>query len=203
MKFILIRHGEKQESDSTDFNIRHGVGLTTLGKKQIQETAKYIRNNFPLDEIHETVFSSYFPRAIQTAEIISKELGFTNIEKIEGLEECYAFNDYSTPKEIRDSWKKEAFKDYDWVSPQTGRSINMQIEIFTNSLKNIANHLETKNIALVCTHGGIIRALFYKLDPRNKPKIKDFWAVPIEFGSLNILDFTDGSFAPLEFNKIP
>lgn len=67
MKLILLRHAEAQDRAGSDYERQ----LTSKGRQQAQEVGKfYARTGLRIDEI----YSSPYPRAMQTAEIVAGEL---------------------------------------------------------------------------------------------------------------------------------
>lgn len=69
MKLYLIRHAQAESNVEKKVNdsLRRKINLTKLGKKQSEYAAKKLKN-IKL----QAIFSSQFPRSLQTAKIIDK-----------------------------------------------------------------------------------------------------------------------------------
>lgn len=87
MEIYIVRHGDALEGEIDELR-----ELSEKGKKQAKRAGKKLKD---LDVKVDEIFSSPLKRAIQTAEIIAKEIGFKNEVKITEL-----LNPLSNPNEI-------------------------------------------------------------------------------------------------------
>ena len=104
--FYFVRHGKTDYSERNT-KIYQGFGvnlapLSELGVKQIKETAKDERLKGT-----ELILSSPYTRAVQTAAILSKELGADIVIETD-LYECLACRDFS----YDDALVESAYKEY-------------------------------------------------------------------------------------------
>ncbi len=87
MEIYIVRHGDALEGEPDELR-----ELSEKGKKQAKKVGKILKN---LDAEISEIFSSPLTRAIQTAEIIAKEINFNGEIKITEL-----LNPSSNPDEI-------------------------------------------------------------------------------------------------------
>ncbi len=79
---ILVRHGETEANRLKCFAASDDIELTDVGRQQAHEQGRAIRARFHPAR----VYSSEFTRALQTAEIVARELGLT-VEVLPGIHE--------------------------------------------------------------------------------------------------------------------
>ncbi|MBI5413309.1 class I tRNA ligase family protein [Candidatus Peregrinibacteria bacterium] len=185
--FFVFRHGEAEQNkagtlNSSLDNVRH---LTQVGKEQAEKSAK--KNK---DKKIDMIFCSPFPRALETAEILAKQLG-VEIAVDERLREhnMGVFDGKST-----DSYLK-SFEDYEELyskKVEAGESFKeMEIRVL-EFVNNLNQKYAGKNIMLV-THGDVIRAIakyFDRLSTEETFKFKPELAGMYEYkaGKLPIRD---------------
>lgn len=133
MKLYLVRHGQSEANAKRIINdaITRPVPLTETGTKQVQESAKRLKN-----KNIEIIYASPFLRTQQTAEIIAKEIGAPIIQDIR-LQEYQMGMDGRTSEE----WKQLRRDEPDWKPPR-GESIIELVErekSFLQMLKD-SNH---------------------------------------------------------------
>lgn len=87
MEIYIVRHGDALEGEIDELR-----ELSEKGKKQAKKAGKALKN---LNVKIEAIFSSPLKRAIKTAEIIGKEIGFK-----EGIKITDLLNPLSNPDEI-------------------------------------------------------------------------------------------------------
>ncbi len=80
MRIFLLRHGEAEPADSAERDEERA--LTDKGAKRLRKAGRGFRR---LDIFPDRILSSPLKRALQTAEIVADELGFTG--QIEAVEE--------------------------------------------------------------------------------------------------------------------
>jgi len=153
-KLIFVRHGETEKNtkgvlhDSFDQEM-----LNSKGRQQIKVTAAYLKQFNPM-----LIFSSKEKRAIESGEILSKELAIP-FEKVGNLHERNWGKLSGKPwfdiKAILGPMTLE--KRYNFV-PQGGESWKTFETRLINAVKKIVTDNPNKSLAIV-THGGAIRAL--------------------------------------------
>lgn len=199
MKIILFRHGEKQKVDSIIADDKRSAKLTDFGVVQINKLGKALLERFPILNSSKIIYSSPYTRAIQSGEIVKSILNIENIILIPEFGEFYAFDDYSIEKEIRMKIQEKAMQNPDWVSTETGFSLNDVILKFKNKIKEIC--LNNQNdLILISTHGGIIRNMVYALEPKFRPNNNIIIDSVIHEGGYTILDFDGENFKVEEFD---
>lgn len=174
-KLFLVRHGQ------TDWNKDHklmgivDIPLNEDGKTEAKDISKKIAE-YKID----VIYSSPLKRALETAEIISKEIGL-NIKISESLKER-DFGDLSGKswEEISkitgvDSKEIDRKQEYDYTKYGGENALQVK-ERVQNFLKKIVG-IGHSNILLVC-HAGVIRAIeSTKNEPRqiiNSGSITEF-----------------------------
>lgn len=136
---ILVRHGQYHQA--TDNELER---LTKLGRKQAKYASKRLK-----DEKIDRIVHSTMPRAIETASIIKKELGYKRkLESCDSLCECVP----GFPKELR---KEFGFTDEKKLKLHKAQADRAFKKYFQSPKKNSVE-------VLVC-HGNIIRYLICRL----------------------------------------
>jgi probable phosphoglycerate mutase len=167
---ILVRHGRTHLTESKRISGRGGEnpGLSELGREDAHKVAKAlaeIGNSGPWSHLSpiSSIVSSPIQRTLDTAHIISNELGL-GVEVNEGLAEI-SFGDWDghTNEEVVSKWAEE-FKNWQgsWsVSPPNGESL----EVFDTRVQQARRTILSKNAGktvLVVSHvmpiRGFIRA---------------------------------------------
>ena len=184
-KLILIRHGETEKNLN---GILHAANdpetLNAKGKDQIKKTASKVKLLFPYK-----IYSSKERRAIESAQILSDELGIP-VEKINGMQERnwgeFTGKSWSEVKAVLDPLSLD--ERYKYVPPK-GESWRVFESRLIAAIKKIVKY--DKETVIVVTHGGAIRALMpyllgvsreesFKYDPDN--------------ASLNVFHFENDKF---------
>lgn len=199
MKIILFRHGEKQKIDSVVVDDKRNVNLTDLGVTQINKLGQALSKIFPSLKSSSIIYSSPYTRAIQSAEIVKSILDIKNIVVVPEFGEFYASNNCQLSKEIRKEIQKKAMQNLDWVSPDTGFSLNQKILEFKNKIKEICQK-DPSDLILISTHGGIIRNTVYSLKPELRPNNEIIVDAKIHEGGYTILNFDGKDFIVDEFD---
>ena len=154
-RLIIIRHGESVTNFTGIFTGQLDVPLTEQGQLQAELAARYVCENFKIDEI----YSSDLQRAYNTALPIAKRLGL-EIKTSEKIRELDAGD-----------WKGIHFKKLDELYPEErkryaegksysrctgGESIGELYERSVGGFLEIAAENDGKTVA-VTSHGGAIR----------------------------------------------
>lgn len=172
-KLILVRHGETAKNVKGKL---HGYDdpevLNDVGRRQIEKTANKLKEFNPT-----IIYCSKEKRAIQSAEILSKELGIS-FEPIKGMQErnwgIYSGKPWSEVQVVLDPMTLD--ERYNYVPPQ-GESWKEFEERLVGAVEQVLRENKDKSIVMV-THGGAIRALMphllsvpkeesFKYDPAN------------------------------------
>lgn len=155
--FILIRHGYSKFNKEHRFAGQCDIPLDKIGTLQARYTAEYVVNNFKIDKI----YSSDLCRAYATAKPIADALGLpvitrtdlreVNVGKWEGMLIADVKKEYPQSFEIYKT-KPGLF------TFKEGESYQAMLKRAVSALKEIAMENDGKSI-VICTHGGVIRAL--------------------------------------------
>lgn len=165
----LIRHGQSEDNLRPVFQSKDSP-LSPLGIKQAKLMAKRIKDVSP-----EVVYSSPYPRALDTAKIIAKELGQDLIVK-DFLKElvmpkCLDGKFWEDPQAAQD-WKS-------WEKTLTNLNLKFkdgenyaEIVFRAQKILKFLEKLPQQKIALV-SHGYLIRTIIFKavLKDNLNPKI--------------------------------
>ena len=75
MKIFFVRHAQTQQNiDNSNYTLDDNLHpITERGEKQAMHTGKYLKNKFGKFDL---IISSHRLRCIQTAKLISKEIGY-------------------------------------------------------------------------------------------------------------------------------
>ena len=172
-KLILVRHGETAKNVKGKL---HGYDdpevLNDVGSEQIRKTASRVKKFNPT-----IIYCSKEKRALQSAEILSNELG-VNFKPIDGMQErnwgIYSGKPWSEVRVVLDPMTLD--ERYNYVPPQ-GESWKEFEERLINAIEQALKENTGESIIMV-THGGAIRALIpyllsvpkeesFKYDPAN------------------------------------
>lgn len=155
MRVFLIRHGLSQDAEESKSQSPDS-SLSKMGRKQVSLLAKRLKTKKV-----DVIFSSHWPRAIETAMAIAKHLGKkVEISKLiherEKHPSIYGIK-MDTPeyanylKEITNSY------DLDWKYKGSGESIRDIVKRAIKFRSHLVKNHSAQNIAVV-THGNFIRA---------------------------------------------
>lgn len=199
MKIILFRHGEKQKVESNLVSDKRGVFLTDFGIDQIQKLGNCLKERFPQLINSQTIYSSFYTRSIQSAEIVQSILNIKQLIQTEEFGEFNAYSNYQNPKEFREQLQAYAMQHPDWISPETSRSLNQTINSFLEKLKQISQQNKSEYI-LISTHGGLIRNTVYSLEPKFRPSDDLIGPTKIHEAGYSILNFDGQNFSIDQFD---
>ncbi len=161
MQVFLIRHGETLENTQKIIQGQSvGGELSAQGKIQMKEIANLVKDN-----VLEVIYSSDIKRSLDSAEIISKELGIIKIVPMKELRERN-WGEFEGKTENELNW--DAIKsDYyaGTINPPKGESLKEfqdRVTTFLNWLK-FQNY---KSIILV-THKNFMKELIFLLQSKH------------------------------------
>ena len=195
-RFIVVRHGNSVSNIDKTFTGHIDAPLSEVGREQAQRVSKYIFANYKVDK----VYASDLTRAVKTIEPFAKMAGLT-VEKERELREIYG-----------GKWEGVKFSDLPEMFPEDfsvwqnspglacptgGESYEKAQERAVKIFNQIANENKDKTL-VVCTHGGLIRAVeCYAL---NVP-LEEMQKIPFVFNaSVSIYEIEDEKFELLESN---
>lgn len=156
MKLYLVRHGE------TDWNIQNKIQgksdtvLNETGKKQAEALAGLLKENYTID----AVYTSPQKRALETAQVIGREMGIEPIIK-QGLEEMSLgkWEGYSW-RQVRELFPEEYsiwHKNRRYQLPPEGESYQQLLDRLLEALNGII--AENTGNVLIVTHSAVIMTL--------------------------------------------
>lgn len=197
MKIILFRHGEKQKISETNGDISL-VHLTDNGINQIKKLGNLLSEKFPKLNNYPVIYSSLYARSFQSAQIIQSILKIKEIVQISEFGEFTAYNNYKNSKKIRELIQLKAVQNPNWISPETHLSLNQNINIFINKIKELCLK-SSGDFVLISTHGGIIRHTVYFLKPEFRPSNDFIQQSKIHEASYTVLNFDGQNFSVDQF----
>ncbi len=197
LKIILVRHGEEERRKTNGIEYQtDNCSLTSKGIEQAKKLASKLRV-FNITEI----YSSNIKRAIQTAEIMNKEIG-VNIKIDKGIRERNIgdFEKYGVTwrKEFNKLKERELAKGTPLIEIRPPNGENLYD--FRGRIKSFLNELSKKegNI-LVSAHKGVNTAIINFAQGRN---IIEFKPIEQNHACINILNFENNKWNVLIINDI-
>lgn len=179
MKFYLVRHGE------TLFNVKGQIQgwcdspLTEKGITQVKEAGKKLQ-----DVEFVAGYSSTAERAKDTLYYVLEGRDVPQAH-LKGLREIFVGD---LEGEDESMYAKLGINYFDGFKNQGGESFDEAIERFTNTLKELEKKHPEGNVC-IGTHGGVIMATIFTLDPVYKERFKK---KGIKNGSITIIEMMDG-----------
>ena len=165
VKLIIIRHGFSVTNEQGRFAGRTDVPLNEIGKRQAEQCAKYVCENFKIDKI----YSSDLIRAYDTARPISEITGLEIITK-EDLREMYVGEwEGMLISDIRKKYPEQFEK---WQRSDADFRYNggeSQKEALERGLRVIDEIVKENdgNTVAVTTHGGLIQVIIEEWSRRS------------------------------------
>lgn len=178
MSIVIVRHGQSEWNKLNLFTGFKDIGLTDYGREQAMNAGINIKENFK--QQFDMVFTSNLSRAIDTCNIILKEINFDGIaiNDIALNERDYGDLTGLNKKELAEKYGAETV--HKWrrsidVRPPNGENLLDVIDRVTPYFKSIILPLlnDNKNI-LIVAHGNSIRALLCVLEVFNINTINMF-----------------------------
>jgi broad specificity phosphatase PhoE len=194
MKVILVRHGNKQHSESTLLHERRSVNLSPLGIQQIQALGNELKSQLG-NNISQIIYSSPYTRAIQTAEILRNTLGASEIRSQIALEEFYPYDDYNLEKSFRRKLMIDSMIKPDSKIHHTEWSLNNHLDRLTEFMQSLES-IHDDEYVLFSSHGALIRNLYYRHVPSKKPSPDKIFEAKISTGGYSLVEIINGQ---LEF----
>ena len=157
VKFIIVRHGFSVGNKGNIFTGQLDLSLDEVGFSQAEFVAKYVLENFEVDEVYSSELCRAYDTVLPIAKALSKE-----IKRRKDLNEVdVGAWQGKTFDEVKEEYP-EGFELYK-RSPGTvqfdgGESYSDVRERAVNEFHKIAEENEGKTV-VVATHGGVIRNL--------------------------------------------
>lgn len=192
VKILLIRHGQSEGNVKRVFCGRIDYSLTAAGKEQGEETCKYIYSEYKVCG----VYASELTRAKQTVEKLSELTGIP-VKPMAEFNELYGgkWEDETIPyiaEHFPDDFKVWE-ENVGEARPTDGESFEELKERAFKGMLKIVRECEGKDgVAVIATHGGIIRTLQCVLSGLPLSEMKNItW---VNNASVTTVVYKDGEF---------
>lgn len=192
VKILLIRHGQSEGNVKRVFCGRIDYSLTAAGKEQGEETCKYIYSEYKVCG----VYASELTRARQTVEKLSELTGIP-VKPMSEFNELYGgkWEDETVPyiaEHFPDDFKVWE-ENVGEARPTGGESFEELKERALKGMLKIVRECEGKDgVAVIATHGGIIRTLQCVLSGLPLSEMKNIsW---VNNASVTTVVYKDGEF---------
>lgn len=171
-KLVLVRHGQSQWNLENKFTGWVDVELSQLGIKEAENAGKLL-NNY----IFDNVFTSVLKRAINTADIITKEIGYNgefirnealnerHYGDLQGLNKDEVGAQYGL--EQLQIWRRS----YDTPPPNGESLYDTQKRVIPFYINEIEPLLKAGKNVLVVAHGNSLRSMIMHLENISKEDI--------------------------------
>ncbi|KAK4488367.1 hypothetical protein RD792_004128 [Penstemon davidsonii] len=168
VEIIAIRHGETEWNSDGRIQGHLDVDLNDVGRQQAVAVAERLSREPKIS----AVYSSDLKRAFETAEIIAKSCGVSEVTKDPDLRERHLGDLQGVVYREIAKIKPEAHRAFvsnrkDQEIPGGGESFNQVYERCTSALQRIAQKHKGERVVVV-SHGGTIRALHRKASPHGR-----------------------------------
>lgn len=192
-KIILIRHGQSEGNIKKVFCGRVDYPLTDSGKEQGETTCEYLFSQYKIC----AVYASELTRAKQTVERLAELTGLPVTCYAQFNELCGGEWEDKTVPYIAEHYPQD-FKVWQEnigeARPTGGESFSELISRVNEGLQNVIRDCCGKDgVAVIATHGGVIRALQCSLSKLPLSEMKDIpW---VNNASVTVLNYEDGIFS--------
>lgn len=185
MNIYIVRHGQTEENLKGTYYGALDCNLTEIGIRQAKALGKKLEN-IKFDKI----FCSDLKRANETLSYIYKGNDIVVDERLRersfGVFEGKTFSEIESEfQEEYRAWNKD-WKDYKVLQGESFRDSYLRVESFMESLK-----AEKGENILVCTHGGIVKAIYVYILEGN---LDLYWRFNSRNADLSIIKYQDGYF---------
>jgi alpha-ribazole phosphatase len=175
MKIILVRHGETDENAARCYLGHFDAELNDNGRQQLHHFTKKLKD-FVLEGMVR-LYSSDLSRAIESAQIIGKDLQLTPApvfalrELNFGDWECKTYETiFAQEQELLEKWIKNPFE----ISPPNGETLRQLGKRMDDWLHDTLSHAHPEEHIIIVSHGGPIRWFLSKWLQGSE---KEFWNV--------------------------
>lgn len=202
-KIYLFRHGDKQKIKSDSFQkANFNLALAPSGIAQIKNLAKFLQTEEGISKSNSRLYSSPYPRTVQSAEIMRASLDLPEFHIFDEFEEIYFARDYTKTIEENIQIEDHYRENPDVVHADLGKSLNQITLNAKDKLIELAVNSDKQNMLISC-HGGIIRNIVFSLDSSLQPAVKpESWADFVERGGFTELNLNGEELSVVRFNYI-
>ena len=185
--FYLIRHGEIKNSSGSKIAASDDKGLSGDGVLEAELLSSYFH-----DIKINSIFASPTSSAVQTTDIVAKNLGIPTFFKHSGLTDkkegdCAGKPYWQIREESMKAWEKWS-KDPINFSPPNGESVKDFVARVGRAFKDIIKNYDIGQKIILSTHTGVIRALIIlSLDI----PVENFFRIEVPSGSISRIDWTE------------
>lgn len=185
MNIYVVRHGQTEENLKGTYYGALDCGLTELGVSQAKVLGESLKN-IKFDK----VYCSDLKRANETLNHINAVEEVVIDERLR--ERNFGVFEGKTFKEIEEEFAKECtawnadWKDFRPCGGESFRDSYLRVEDFMENLKE-----EMGENILVCTHGGIVRAMYVYILGGN---LDSYWKFSSRNADLSIIKIHNGYF---------
>lgn len=201
MKLVLVRHGNTFEKGQVArfVGARTDLPLTETGKKQAENAADYIKKEGLVPSV---IYHSSLKRQLETASIISKRLGLSNLIESSDLKEIdYGSWENLSPEEIKFMWPQE-FKDWEekgvWpenVFQMKESDVRQSLQQWlSNAFRDFAGHT-----VLAVSSNGILK-LLNQIILRDKFLFKN---AKVRTGGICLVEISENKSEILKWDYLP
>ena len=188
VKIYFVRHGHSVGNENNLITGHFDCALSNTGKTQAELVSKYIAEEIKPD----IIFSSSLTRAVETVRIASEKLKLPIIKE-DAFKELSAGEWEGVPFE--EALKQNSKEFVAWLNgegtPSGGEKWEDVLERATKRLKELVLENEGKKV-VICTHGGVIKALICYFSGMDLKKINDIdW---VSNASVTEVWYKDGNF---------
>jgi broad specificity phosphatase PhoE len=184
-RIILIRHGESKANIENEKKLgawyETDDHLTPKGRSQIKNAGKYLMRYNP-----RRIFCSDTQRAIESAEILSSELGLRQARVLDNLKEQILSDRILDKKELltlKKNWRQG--KDFSFQGGETTKNFLKRV------WQSVQNSISNNKSAVIVSHEGVISVIMAFLSGRDIVKAR---LTKINFGEGSVLEFENGRF---------
>jgi uncharacterized phosphatase len=180
----LVRHGETDWNRARRIQGSTDIPLNDTGRAQAGRTGRLLAGR----EWH-AIATSPLERALETAQIISAEVGVEDIELVPALQE----RAYGAAEGLDDTELARLFPGDSFVPGREPRA-----DVATRAIAaliGLALRHPDRNV-IVTTHGGVIRSVVNAVAPDDASHHQ----VPITNGSVHSFRYVEGALKLVEFN---
>ncbi|MHA1221918.1 MAG: histidine phosphatase family protein [Candidatus Heimdallarchaeaceae archaeon] len=157
MRIFLVRHGETDHNKERVIMGQLDIHLNKMGRMQSERLMKALEN-----KNIEVIYTSDLSRAVETAEIINKELKVPLILSKGLREHTLGKLDGITIREFLEKFTSVMeFEKH--ILPEGGEKIDVFKERVWKEFQNIIQREKSKKNILVVSHGGSMRVIIQKI----------------------------------------
>ena len=151
MPIILIRHGEAESNVNPEIGSWHNPSLTEKGREQVTALAERLKITIGVSKCR--LYTSHRNRAVETAQIISEQLGVTPIIETDLDEYRSGLSPDTTVAEAKELWGEKCEPIKNWKPYTRGESVE---ESFNRASRAIEKIDAGDELILAISHSWLI-----------------------------------------------